>query len=244
MLKRSVCSEKQIIANLDKMSSMCGAPDGSPTAAMGHCPLATDSFGRGDEEEADRKHRSRGCTALHPLQPRSPKSTVPIQPIQRENINFQYCHTIFRMIALNDTPLSEETVRWLSEVTNRRINRKQFLFNDLKCLRTNYITRHLLPVTELKLREVKSLSQYPKIVSSKSRTQTCVCLTTKSDSNLNSNAKNSFVHTTKYALLGSFSSSWSSHVGVAGMHLPCLDSQEQEQMASKATEFFRQRVEA
>lgn len=34
MLKSSVCSKKQIIANLDKMVSMLRAPDGSPISAI------------------------------------------------------------------------------------------------------------------------------------------------------------------------------------------------------------------
>lgn len=68
MLKRSICSKKQIIANLDKMSSMCRAPDGSPTSAISTLSLGHPSLlGSGEWERGKgKKSRSQGgyCTVL------------------------------------------------------------------------------------------------------------------------------------------------------------------------------------
>ena len=66
MLKRSVCSEKQIIANLDKRSSMCRAPDASPTSAISTLSLGHPSLlGRGEWETGkEREQEPRVDTTL------------------------------------------------------------------------------------------------------------------------------------------------------------------------------------
>lgn len=66
MLKRGVCSKKQIIANLDKMSSMCRAPDGSPTSAIWTLSLGHPSLlGRGEWERGKEKRAgAKADTAL------------------------------------------------------------------------------------------------------------------------------------------------------------------------------------
>ena len=59
MLKRSICSKKQIIANLNKMSSTGRTPDGSPTSAMSTLSLGLPPHSlRGENEGEARKEKA------------------------------------------------------------------------------------------------------------------------------------------------------------------------------------------